>query len=530
MRSWSLRWKIAALVVGLTVGGSLAASAVHAWLAFQALKDEVRARASGIASDITFGITTPQELTNREVLAMEIRNIMAARPTLQWLEVYGRGPDGVLAIASSREPMPPRPPDLVTQAFSQGRTITAAGTAGGGEAWLAAAPVRFGGTTAGVVALAISLEGANRLAVTLGQQLLLVLVVACLTIITGLALYIQRSINRPIRALLHTMAAVERGDLTAVPQIARGDEMGQLADGLAHMLRRIREVHEENAQLLARINRFNRDLQLKVTEATRELADRNEALRRANELLFDLQRQLGRAQRLATLGQLAATIAHEIGTPLNSIAVHLQLLARSAGLSDQDRQRLVTIDAQIQRLVATVQARLTATRGEARRLRPTDLHQLVRRITDLMAPILTAKGITLSFAMNGPLPTIQADEHQIQQLVLNLLTNAVDAMPTGGSLRVEAGASDDMACLTIADSGPGVPPETREQIFEPFFTTKERGGGTGLGLAICRHIVEAHGGTIQATDTPGGGATFIVHLPLTVAEGTSDAGPTAGRG
>ncbi|HSB77149.1 MAG TPA: ATP-binding protein [Candidatus Methylomirabilis sp.] len=519
MRSWSLRWKIAALVVGLTVGSSLAASAVHGWLAFQALKEEVRVRAAGVVSDITFGITTPEELANRDLLALEIRNIMAARPTLRWLDIYAHGPAGLLPIASSREPLPLRPPDLVAQALAQGRTVTAAGMGGGDEIWLAAAPVRFGENAAGVVALAISLEGANRLAVTLGQQLLLVLVVSGLTIVTSITLFMERSINRPIRELLHTMAAVERGDLTAEPQYVRRDEMGQLADGLAHMLRRIRESQEENALLLARINHFNQDLQLRVAEATRELADRNQALRRANELLFDLQRQLGRAQRLATLGQLAATIAHEIGTPLNSISVHLQLLARSPGLSQQDRQRLVTIDAQIQRLVATVQARLAATRGEARHLQPTDLHQLVRRMIDLMAPILAAKGIALHPGVDGPQLMIQADEHQIQQVVLNLLTNAVDAMPTGGSLAVEAGLSDSMACLTIADSGPGVPPEAREQIFEPFFTTKERGGGTGLGLTICRQIVEEHGGSIQMNDTPGGGATFVIRLPLAAEEG-----------
>lgn len=241
MKAWSIRWKIAALVVGLTVGSSMAASAVHGWLSFQALKEEVRTRAAGVASDITFGITTPQELANRDLLALEIRNIMAARPTLQWLDIYARGPNGLSPIASSREPLPSRPPDLVAQALAQGRTVTAAGTAGGSEMWLAAAPVRFGETTAGVVALSISLEGANRLAVTLGQQLLLVLVVSSLTIVTSVTLFMERSINRPIRALLQTMAAVERGDLTAAPQIVRRDEMGQLADGLAHMLRRIRE-------------------------------------------------------------------------------------------------------------------------------------------------------------------------------------------------------------------------------------------------------------------------------------------------
>ncbi len=519
MRHWSLRFKMTAVVICLATGGSLAASALHGWLAFYALKEDVRSRAAAIASDVAFGITVPQELTNPDLLAVEIRNIMAARPTLQWLDVYADSSNGLMAVASSREPVPLQPPGLVAQSFVEGRTVTAGGTAGGQEAWLAAAPIRFSGTKVGVVALAISLEGASRLATSLAQQLLFVLIAAGVTIILGLALFMERSINRPVGALLDTMAAAERGDLSASPRLARRDEMGRLADGLTNMLRRIRESHEENTRLLDRINRFNQELQVRVAEATQELADRNEALRRANERLFDLQRQLGRAQRLATMGQLAATIAHEIGTPLNSIAVHLQLLSRSPGLTEQDRQRLVTIDGQIRRLVQTVQERLAATRDEVRRLEPADLNDLVRSITDLMAPVLAVKGITCSFTPEGPLPKVQVDGHQIQQAVLNLLTNAVDAMPGGGTLQVETAVDGGTALLRIADSGPGVPPEGRDRIFEPFFTTKAHGKGTGLGLSICRQIVEAHRGTIQVTDTPGGGATFEIRLPLDFSEG-----------
>jgi signal transduction histidine kinase len=510
MGPWSLRLKIIALAVGLVTGSILLASAIHGWLAFRALKEDVRTRASAVASQVASGISTAQELGDAELLALEIRNILAARPSLRWLEVYADGRGELRPVTSSRRPPPSRPPDLVVRAFSEGRALTAAGAAGGGEAWIAAAPIFVGGTKAGVVALAISLEGAHRLAVSLRQQLLFLLVVAGITIVTSLALFTERSLNRPIRALLETMAAVERGDLAARPSLARRDEMGQLADGLANMLRRIRESHEENTQLLEQINRFNQELQVRVAAATDELAKRNEALRRASEMLFDLQRQLGRAQRLATMGQLAATIAHEIGTPLNSVAVHLQLLARSPGLTEQDRQRLVTIDGQIRRLVETVQELLAATRGEARRPEPTDLNQLVRSVTDLMAPVLAAKGIACAVAMDDALPKVEADGHQIQQVVLNLLTNAVDAMPAGGTLRVETGAVEDMAVLRIADSGPGIPQEARERIFEPFYTTKERGRGTGLGLAICRQIVEAHRGRIEVTGTPGGGATFAV--------------------
>lgn len=519
MRHWSLRLKIIALVVGLVAAASMAASAVHGWLAFHALKDEIRTRAAAIVSDIAFGITIPQELADPDLLAIEIRNIMAARPTLRWLDVYADGPNGLMTVASSRGALPPRPPEVAAQSFVEGRAVTAAGTAGSHDVWVAAAPIRFGGRKAGVVALAMSLEGASRLAINLGQQLLFVLIVASVTIIMGLALFTERSIDRPIRALLGTMAAVEHGDLSASPHLAQQDEIGQLADGLTNMLRRIRETHEENVRLLERINRFNQDLQIRVTEATQELATRNEALRRANEQLFDVQRQLGQAQRLATMGQLAATFAHEIGTPLNSVSVHLQLLARSPGLTEQDRQRLVTIDGQIRRLVQTVEERLALTRGKARRLEPTDLNELVRSITDLMAPVLAAKGIACDFAMEGVLPKVQAEGHQIQQVLLNLLTNAVDAMPTGGSLRVETGMADNTVFLRVADSGPGIPPEARVRIFEPFFTTKEQGEGTGLGLAICRQIVEAHRGTIEVTDTPGGGATFEIRLPLALDEG-----------
>jgi two-component system NtrC family sensor kinase len=519
MRAWSLRVKLIALVVGLATGSSLTAGAVHGWLAFHTLKDDVRDRAEKIASDIAFGITTPEELADRDLLVLEIRNLMAVRPALRWVDVYANGPSGLVPIASSRQRVPPRPPDLVTRTFTEARTVTSASAAGADEAWLAAAPIRFGKTAAGVVSLAISLEGASRLAVSLGTQLLLILVVVGVTVVLSLVLFTERNINRPIRALLDTMGAVERGDLSAAPHLERRDEMGRLADALATMLHRIRESHEENARLLERVNRFNEELQLRVAEATQELANRNEALRQANERLFDLQRQLGRAQRLATMGQLTATIAHEIGTPLNSIAVHLQLLARSPGLTPQDRQRLVTIDEQIRRLVQTVQERLAATRGAARHLAPTDLNEVVGSVTELMTPVLAAKGIACGFATSGLLPTIQADSHQLQQVVLNLLTNAMDAMGGGGPLRIDTGVAANGVFLRVADTGPGIPPADRDRIFDPFFTTKGPGRGTGLGLSICQQIVEAHRGTIEVTDTPGGGATFEIRLPLASHEG-----------
>jgi signal transduction histidine kinase len=352
----------------------------------------------------------------------------------------------------------------------------------------------------------------------LRQQLLIVLLVAGMTTVITLALFMERSINQPIRALLGTMAAVEQGDLAPPTPFTRRDEMGRLARGLATMLGRIRESQEEEARLLDQISRFNQELRTRVAEATEELGRRNEALQRANELLFDLHRRLARAERLAAMGELTATIAHEIGTPLNAVAVHLQLLARSGGLTAEDRQRLITIEEQIQRLVTTVQGFLAATRGDARGQELVDLNQLVRGVTDLMAPALEAKGIRVHFALMETLPKILADAHQIQQLILNLITNAVDAMSTGGSLRTETAVGDGSVILRVMDSGPGVPVDVRRRIFEPFFTTKALGEGTGLGLAVCRRIAEGHHGSIQALETPGGGATFEVRLPTAPVE------------
>jgi len=278
------------------------------------------------------------------------------------------------------------------------------------------------------------------------------------------------------------------------------------------MLRRVRESHEENARLLGEIHRFNEELQRRVDEATEVLADRNEALQRANELLFDLARQLRRAEHFATMGQLTATMAHEIGTPLNAVSLHLQLLRRSAGLTESDRHRLGIIDQQIQRLVKTIQDFLAAAHVEPRPRQHVDLNVLIRSVVTLMGPALTAKGIVHNLQLAEPLAPIRADDHQMQQLLLNLVSNAVDAMPGGGKLRIETAGDGEFVILSIADSGPGIPRELRARVFEPFFTTKGS-AGTGLGLAVCRSIVEAHRGTIELAGDSGDGATFVVRIP-----------------
>ncbi len=513
MKVWSLRTKSTLLVVGLTTASIFLASAVHHRFALRALKEDVRTRAAYVATEIAFGITTKAELEDGTLLAAQIRSTLTARPTLRWIEVYATGPGGLFRVASSLEGGGRAIPELAAQAFATGQTVTAVDAANPDAGWVAATPIVLAEQRAGAVILALSVEGASRLAVSLREQLLITLLVAGVASVVALTLFIERSLNRPIRLLLASMAAVERGGLAEAPRLPRRDEMGQLAAGYGRMLRRIRESQEENARLLEEIGRFNLDLQRRVDDATAVLAERNEALGRANELLFDLTRQLRRAEQLATMGHLTATMAHEIGTPLNAVSLHLQLLGRSSGLSSADRQRLAIIDQQIQRLVKTIQDFLAAARIEPRPRAPVDLNALIRNVTSLMTPALAAKGIAHDLRLADRLPCIRADEHQLQQLLLNLLSNAVDAMPGGGRVRIETAAQDGAVTLTVADSGPGIPPDLRDRVFEPFFTTKGS-AGTGLGLAVCRSIVEVHHGTIELDSRSGDGATFVVKIPV----------------
>jgi len=512
MKAWSLRTKSTLLVVGVTTASIFLASTLHHRFALRALKGEVRTRAAYVATELAFGITTKTELEDGTLLAAQIRNTLAARPTLRWIEVYAEDSGRLFRVASNLGVGARVVPELAAQAFATGQTVTAADPVAEDAGWVAAAPIVLAGQRAGAVILALSVEGASRLAVSLQEQLLITLLVAGVASAVALTLFIERSLNRPIRLLLASMAAVERGDLAEAPRLPRQDEMGDLAVGYGRMLRRIRESHEENARLLEEIHRFNQDLQRRVDEATEVLAERNEALQRANELLFDLTRQLRRAEQFATMGHLTATMAHEIGTPLNAVSLHLQLLARSPGLTPADRQRLAIIDQQIQRLVKTIQDFLAAARIEPRPRTRVELNTLIRNVTSLMAPALAAKGITHDLRLANQLPSIRADEHQLQQLLLNLLSNAVDAMPRGGHLRIETAADEGAVTLTVADSGPGVPPELRDRVFEPFFTTKGA-AGTGLGLAVCRGIVEIHHGTIELDNRSGDGATFVVRFP-----------------
>jgi signal transduction histidine kinase len=267
------------------------------------------------------------------------------------------------------------------------------------------------------------------------------------------------------------------------------------------------------------------ELEDRVRERTAELAQTNTTLReeigerqQIEKELLRLQHQIGPVERLATLGRMTATVAHDLGTPLNSVLGYAQLLAQDE-LPERARRRLAIIETQIHRMGEIIQNYLAYTRGSPLRGK-ININELMRDTLVLLQPVFKQRkmAVTSEFALS--LPVIYGDGNSIQRVLINLLDNAVDACDIGGSVKIgtcEHGGLNHKergVTIKIADTGAGIPPEMLPKVFDLFVTTKAPGKGTGLGLVICQEIVKAHGGTINIASQLGTGTTVTVFLPV----------------
>jgi signal transduction histidine kinase len=261
------------------------------------------------------------------------------------------------------------------------------------------------------------------------------------------------------------------------------------------------------------------------------LAQETENLLKANTQLVDAKDQLNRSERLAAVGQLVASVAHEVGTPLHSIAWHVQALAEEPGATPEMKKRVSVIDEQLTRVVRIIQDLLSSTRQ--RQPEPTWLpvEQVISPVAVLMEPAFHAKEITLTVEIPGDIPLIWADAEKMHQVLVNLFANALAATPSHGAVKVSVGAraasSDELdrgrrvaqsmsplvVTVAVRDTGCGMPEADMQKAFEPFFTTKAVGKGTGLGLFLSRETVLAHGGSLLLESETGHGTTVIVTLP-----------------
>jgi len=257
----------------------------------------------------------------------------------------------------------------------------------------------------------------------------------------------------------------------------------------------------------------------------REQRRRSEQLVRMQEQIkrHELERQVQQAEKLASLGQLAAGIAHEIGTPLNIISGNAEYVLMHLGKTSSRRTELRGIIRETERIAAMIRRLLDFARPKPLRVEPLDVNELVADTAAVLARQAEKAGVELRLDIDERLPLLPADRGQLEQVFVNLGLNATQAMPDGGTLtvttrrsrrRTSSGAREPVLAIAFKDTGEGIALKHRPLIFEPFFTTKGAGEGTGLGLAVSERIVEDHGGHIRVSSRPGHGATFTVRLPL----------------
>lgn len=298
---------------------------------------------------------------------------------------------------------------------------------------------------------------------------------AFVLVVIAVAWIVSRGIVRPVYALVAATERIGQGDLATTVAVAQRDELGLLGQRFNDMAAQLKES-------AARIGELHRE-------------------------------EMHRAEQLATVGELAAGIAHELKTPLLGLAGGLQLYGRRLDPSDTEGHRLIEeMSQRVRRMEAAVQELLNYARPSPARLSRLDLNAIVERALRLVEPRAQRSGVEIRRELSPGLPPVLVDPEQVGQVIVNLALNGIEALGSGGALEIGTRREMDSVQLLVGDTGPGVPPELRERVFRPFFTTKH--AGTGLGLAIVHQIVDQHGGTIRLAEGRTGGAQFIVSLPV----------------
>lgn len=261
-------------------------------------------------------------------------------------------------------------------------------------------------------------------------------------------------------------------------------------------------VFLENARLVGELRHWADGLEERVVERTRQLEEK--------------QAQIIRAEKLAAVGRLAASVAHEINNPLQAVALHLQLLADES-LSSGGQRRLDVVQQEFNRIADIVGRLLDFQRPQMGEQQAVDVVAAVDYVLMLAEKQMQRSGVVLVQNLPDKLPPVWAVASQLKQVFLNLILNAAEAMPDGGQLTITAGHDAGKLYIEFADTGPGLPPAVQARLFDPFFTTKK--DGSGLGLAVSHEIIANHEGTLTVRSVPGNGATFLVMLPICAANG-----------
>ena len=426
------------------------------------------------------------------------------------LAFAAQGPDGVQKVTQLTEAvdvaldtdvrwqwadesprLPAEPPKGTLAALRRGETVSWIQKRGGAASVVAVVPVVVNGRLGVVSFLDDTSIQRDHVLRTMVMLVALSVLVSLLFLVLANLLG-RRIIGEPVAALTRVVAAVGRGEFDVRAEPRSADELGELARAFNGMA----------AQLQATQARLEQETQARI-----EAIDR-----------------LRHAERLVTVGKLAAGVAHELGTPMNVILGRAKLIASGEVKGDEVTKCARIVGEQVDAMMRIIRQLLDFAARKQPHRTVVDGAQLLTDTVTLLGPLAQKAGIGLELEPSGDKTEVSVDRPALQQVLSNLVVNAVHASKAGGKISLgvkrgpattPSGAAIQTVQFTVRDSGHGLSTEVRQHLFEPFFTTKQVGQGTGLGLAVSWGIAEDHGGWIAAESEPGQGALFTVHLPET---------------
>jgi signal transduction histidine kinase len=481
----TLRLKLFVLVAGVIIFAMSGVTAVALWREVQRGQELLRREGAALAATAAAEASRwvgPDGLApgGEEALAVVLEGLTRAGQ-LDRAWVTDRAGKVLVCRSLSGDPCPDGAPPSEFRAVDL--PIDALSRLVRPEGIVASAPVLREGVVVGAVSVDFTHEEVvgNARNLAWGASL-----VAFFWIVLGhiLTLIFIRQVTRPLVRLseaAHSLAE-ERGVRLDPPE---DRELAELVRAFNHMSERLEERRAENQRLIS-------ELEARVAQKTREVL---------------------RADRLATLGGIAAGFAHEIGNSLHVIRGFSSAAARDLASDSPVKDDVEAIRREVGRAASMIERFLVFARARTVHPHPQPLEPIVREAAEVVGPAAAEAKVERSIQIDPGLPLVEADAELLRQAFLNLCVNAIQAMQArgGGKLAVRARCDGDGVAVEVSDTGPGMDDATRAHVFEPFFTTKA--SGTGLGLAIVRQAAEAHGGTVEVESRPGEGATFRVRLP-----------------
>jgi signal transduction histidine kinase len=465
------------VLVALTIG-------IYGLISVRSARSDIEREIERRTNEMGDFVTAILDGRDREELLLDLKRV-------QGIRVPGMK---VVLLASLRDATTQAQKLRLEQALSTRQPFGTYDTDAPSRSYALMLPIR---DSAGIVVCGVELQRDATQVDVAGRRMALrmALTVALLTLGLALAAWLttRTTIGRPVERLLEGIDEVAKGDLTRVILQERDDEIGALAGRFNTMTASLREAREE----------------------TRRNVDER----------LELEGRLRQSEKLATVGQLAASIAHEVGTPLNVIGGRARTMERKAHDTAEVTKNASIIAEQSARITKIIQQLLDYTRRRSPTREPVDLGRVAKGTLDFLEHQIATARVAARFEDPGEL-VVPGDPDQLQQVCMNLILNAVQAMGDGGELEVrfervarrkeglESSPPQDYAVLEVRDTGVGIPEADRARIFEPFYSTKADGGGTGLGLAVSHGIVKDHDGWIEIESPTEGGTIFRVYLPM----------------